>query len=306
MHVILFTNRTGIAQIDGNLVKHASGGELIVQPIEAGGVVGLEILVLDRGPGMEDVSACMRDGFSTSGTPGHGLGAVARLSDVFDLYSRPSQGTALLSRVWLGAPPAVRPAASPGFECRGVSVAKSGEPVCGDGWAVEVRESGLTLLVVDGLGHGAHAADAAAQAVQAFRREAWQEPQFVLDTLHRALRATRGAAAAIAQVDASERILHYTGVGNISGTIATPGKTTSLVSYGGIVGHQVRKIQQFSYPWPPQATLVMHSDGIATQWRLDQYPGIMKRDPALTAALLYRDFKRGRDDATVVVACGRG
>jgi hypothetical protein len=48
--------------------------------------------------------------------------------------------------------------------------------------------------------------------------------------------------------------------------------------------------------------LVMHSDGLATHWNLDQYPGLVGRRPSLIAGVLYRDFARGRDDVTVVVA----
>jgi hypothetical protein len=75
-----------------------------------------------------------------------------------------------------------------------------------------------------------------------------------------------------------------------------------MVSYNGTVGHEVRKIQEFTYQWPQQGLLVMHSDGLKTQWRLDRYPGLMHKHPSLIAGVLYRDFNRGRDDVTVLVA----
>jgi hypothetical protein len=78
-------------------------------------------------------------------------------------------------------------------------------------------------------------------------------------------------------------------------------KTNSLVSYNGTVGHEVRKIQEFVYPWPKGGLLVMHSDGLGTQWRLDRYPGLVAKHPSLLAGVLYRDFNRGRDDVTVLV-----
>ena len=59
--------------------------------------------------------------------------------------------------------------------------------------------------------------------------------------------------------------------------------------------------RQYQYPWPAGALLVMHSDGLASHWSLDSYPGLRLRHPALVAAVLYRDHQRGRDDVTVVV-----
>jgi hypothetical protein len=46
----------------------------------------------------------------------------------------------------------------------------------------------------------------------------------------------------------------------------------------------------------------MHSDGLTSRWKLADYLGLSHRVPALIAAILYRDFKRGRDDTTVLVA----
>ena len=67
------------------------------------------------------------------------------------------------------------------------------------------------------------------------------------------------------------------------------------------MGHECRKIQTFSYPWSKGSVLVLYSDGLQTRWTLDRYPALRGRDPALLAAVLYRDFARGRDDVTVVV-----
>ena len=70
----------------------------------------------------------------------------------------------------------------------------------------------------------------------------------------------------------------------------------------GTVGHSVAKIQQFSYPWEKNSALIMHSDGLTTRWNVELYPGLASRHPALMAAVLYRDFSRKRDDATILVS----
>ncbi|HEX6912237.1 MAG TPA: SpoIIE family protein phosphatase [Longimicrobium sp.] len=282
-----------------NLAKHArGGGVVIVRPCGRGPARGVELLAVDRGPGMRSVGDALRDGFSTAGSPGTGLGALQRMSDEFDLFSTAGQGTVLLSRVWGSDPGPADVEMSIGV----VSVAKPGEAVCGDGWSSAHLGSRCLLVCADGLGHGPEAAMASAAATRAFAAHAGEGPAPLLQRMHGALRPTRGAAVAVAEVDLGARVVRYAGVGNIAATLWAPGETRSLVSHNGIVGHEMRKVQVFEYPLPPQGLLVMHSDGVSTRWQLEKYPGLALRDPAVIAAVLYRDFCRGRDDATVVVA----
>jgi hypothetical protein len=123
----------------------------------------------------------------------------------------------------------------------------------------------------------------------------------MVEFAHGALRSTRGAALAVADLDLAREV-RYAGIGNIAGLVSTSHDTRHMVSHPGIVGHEVRKIQEFVYPWSQDSLLVMHSDGLATHWNLDQYPGLASRRPSLIAGVLYRDFTRGRDDVAVVVA----
>jgi hypothetical protein len=90
-------------------------------------------------------------------------------------------------------------------------------------------------------------------------------------------------------------------VGNIAGRVVSSGQSRHLTSYNGTVGHEVHKIQEFTYPWPSDALLIMHSDGLTAHWNLEAYPGLMSRHASLIAGVLYRDFNRGRDDVTVLV-----
>jgi hypothetical protein len=96
-------------------------------------------------------------------------------------------------------------------------------------------------------------------------------------------------------------------VGNVAGTIFVPGgKHINMVSHNGTIGAEASRIHEFTYDWPPGALLIMHSDGLSTHWSLEQYPGLIARHPSLTAAVLWRDFRRERDDATIVVAREKG
>lgn len=287
-----------VTEVANNLVNHAKDGELLLRSLQRDQISGLEILALDSGPGMVNVSECLRDGFSTKGTPGTGLGAIARLSAFFDIHSVPEVGTAIVAHLWSKPLPTQRLAA---LEIGVVCLPKLGETVCGDAWAVK-QESGRNLIIVaDGLGHGPLAAEASQKAVQVFQENSRLAPKQILEAVHDALRSTRGAAVAIALIDVNQQQVRFAGVGNIAGSVITASESRSMVSYNGIVGYQVRKIQEFVYPSPHGAMLILHSDGLATQWRVDRYPGLAASHPSLIAGVLYRDFKRSRDDVTVLV-----
>lgn len=259
--------------------------------------IGIEILALDRGPGIADLSRCLQDGFSTAGTAGAGLGAIRRLSNLFDVSSVPSIGTAIVARIVSKAESALS-----SVDFGAVCLPMSGESVCGDSWVVKSSSQRTAILVIDGLGHGLLAATAAQEAVRVFRQASQTDPAEIIQALHAALRPTRGGAAAVAVIDHTTRVLRFTGIGNISGTIVAMGRRQGLVSLSGTLGHSVRKFQTFEYTWPVGASLVLHSDGLSTHWDLARYPGLTIRHPALNAGVLYRDFRRERDDVTVLVA----
>jgi serine phosphatase RsbU (regulator of sigma subunit) len=183
----------------------------------------------------------------------------------------------------------------------GVNVPYPGEPVSGDAWATRETPGTTLLMVADGLGHGTNAAAASRAAVEAFRSERGAAPAESLERIHLALRATRGAAVAVAAVDREKGLVRFAGIGNVSGTIVSGETTRSVVSHHGTAGGAARRIQEFTYPWNGGDILVLHSDGLGSHWTLAGYPGLAQRHPALIAGVLYRDHRRGRDDTTVVV-----
>jgi anti-sigma regulatory factor (Ser/Thr protein kinase) len=288
-----------------NLVKHGREGELHLQHCEQNGLIGVEMLALDRGPGVTNIDVCLQDGFSTSGTAGTGLGAIRRLSSEFDIFSQPGKGTALLARFFSKAAGNSAGAPPPQVTVGAVQVPIRGESVSGDSWAIRTEERRSVLLIADGLGHGPGAAEASREAVAVLKRATDLEPLLLLETVHHALRPTRGAALAIAMIDHGLANLIFAGVGNISATIISGSVTQHLVSYSGTAGQAIRKVKAFTYPWPSGALLLMHSDGIHTNWRLDAYPGLAAKRPSLIAGVLYRDARRGRDDACIVVVRGK-
>jgi len=284
-----------------NLIKHGDGGEILVGPYEDQGKSGIEILALDRGRGMSNIDACFADGYSKAGTAGNGLGAVARQSHVVDVASWPGLGTAVLARLDRGTP--VRDAKRSHPPWGAVAVAMPGQEVNGDAWSVDDSSDGRTLFVADGLGHGPDAADASVEAVRLFQRHKGHQVPTLLDYVHGGLRSTRGAAVSIARINPGRDKIMFGGIGNVAGAIVAPSGIRRMVSLAGTAGHVVRKIQGFEYPYSG-GLVILHSDGLATSWTLDRYPGLLNAHPTLVAGVLYRDFARRRDDVTVLVGSG--
>lgn len=285
-------------ELASNLLKHARKGELILQKISnSQGNAGLDILGLDKGPGISNIAKAMRDGFSSSGTSGTGLGAISRLSSQFDLHSDQALGTAVWSRSYRNG---ITPVSEP-MEEGSICVAMAGETVSGDAVKTTSGISRKLVLVVDGLGHGPLAAEASNCAIDAFHDHQQRSPAEILNSIHSALRPTRGAAAAVAEISLPEKRIRFAGVGNIGATLHSSVRTRNLVSFNGTLGHNVQKISEFEYPLDPGALLIVYSDGLSGHWDLSKYQGLTMRRSTLIAGLLYRDFSRRRDDATVVV-----
>lgn len=292
-----------ITELATNIIKHGTAGELLFRPLEsADQPFGIEVLALDTGRGMANVGQTLVDGYSTAGTAGNGLGAVQRLADDFAIYSSPGKGTAIVSRV-RAAGRSIDTGGS--YRLGAVCVEKPGETISGDGWCVVARAGVLLAMVADGLGHGVSAAEASEEAVRILRHTQAQQPALIVDLMHAALQKTRGAALAVAAISGDGGTLRYAGLGNIGGVILdAKGERRSLVSQNGTAGVEARRIQEYTYPWQSGSILIMHSDGLKT-WTLDAYPGAPQHDPALLAGLLYRDFRRGTDDVTVLALTQR-
>ena len=280
-----------------NISKHAQRGEIILRSLVAPGIRGVDLVAIDSGPGIANLDRAIGDGYSTAGTSGHGLGAIGRLATSFDIFTTEGVGTVLSARIERDAP---RTTSGPRYEIGVVRVPKRGEEQCGDDWSIVIDKDGrATLTVADGLGHGRAAAEAASRAAEIGADRAAEQPAMVVSAIHAGLRSTRGAAVAVTEI--GETRVRFAGLGNISASTVGPTDSHSLVSHNGIAGHEMRKIQEFSYSWAAGSFLVVHSDGLSARWDLTRYPGLISRHPSVVAGVLYRDYSRGRDDALVIV-----
>ncbi|MEE7463680.1 anti-sigma regulatory factor [Methylobacterium fujisawaense] len=286
-----------VTELATNVVKYGVPGEVLVGTYEDGTGSGVEILVLDKGEGFSNLGLALTDGHSTGGSAGEGLGAVRRISDAFDIVSRPGLGTAVLARLSIDRKTVSD--AVPGYGA--VAVPLKGETANGDAYAVRERADGWTAVVSDGLGHGPEAAKASEEALKLFRRHQDKPPAAILSAIHAGLSHTRGGAISVARYERNRGTLAFAGIGNVLGAVVSGTVTRRTVSLAGTAGHAARRIQEFEYPMRPDDLFVLCSDGIATAWSLDAHPGIAAAHPTLVAGVIYRDFARARDDATVLV-----
>ena len=303
-----------VTEAASNLHKHARAGSLLLRVNRDETAPGIELITIDAGPGLADVGAAMRDGHSTAGSLGIGLGAIRRLADFCDLYSVPGQGTALIARFrpGTGSPDAAGSPAAPGLppaRYAGLTRPIAGEQDCGDVYGAvqtsggDTSEGGMggvaTAVLCDGLGHGPLAAAAATEGVAAVLDDPGAAPAALLERVHRRISGTRGAAVGIVQVTGT--VARYAGLGNIAACVLHQGSRKSMLSVPGIAGHQARTFRQFEYEVPPGAAVILHSDGISSRWQAAALPGLDGRDPLLIAAVLLGQAGIHRDDAGILV-----
>ncbi|MDF5755764.1 ATP-binding protein [Spongiactinospora sp. TRM90649] len=280
-----------VSEATSNLVKHAVEGVVLVRPHPERPDV-IEYVSIDRGPGFADLGRALRDGYSTAGTLGVGLGAISRLASGYDIYSVPGKGTVLTMHFSPDDVPV-----SP-LRASGLTRPIGEEMVCGDAYAAVETDDLITVALCDGLGHGPAAAEASAEAMEIFRRAAHLPPGEILTRVHEGIGHTRGGALAIARI--GRAAVTYAGIGNVAGWIISEGARRGLTSMPGIAGHQSRTPREFGYDLPRNATVVLHSDGLTSRWNPATVPGLFARSPSVISAALLREAGSRRDDACVV------
>lgn len=291
-----------ITELGTNLLRHASQGRLLIAvrlPFD-----DVEVISLDEGPGMPSVARSMEDGYSTGqGSPGTGLGAIRRQASSFEMHSAVPGGTICVARVRRTQERAehVKALEARHYAFGAICVPIHGESVCGDAWSVALDDTTATVLVADGLGHGPHAAAASQSALDEFAADAADDLRHLVERTHARLQTTRGAAICALRIDGENQTVSCAGAGNVVARIVSGVFDRSMVTQHGTAGVQIRKPDQSTLQMPQHGVTIVHSDGLASRWDTAPILPVLERDPTLAAAILYRNFSRGRDDATVVV-----
>lgn len=292
-----------VSEITSNMVKHAGRGQLLYRVRELPHSETIfEVISIDHGPGMSDTARMMKDGISTTGTLGEGLGAIKRLSTSFSLYSIPGWGTILYSLVATKKSSLSHDNVSD-VEIRALCVNKPKEKVCGDGYAMRHNGTSTMIFFADGLGHGEKAKEAVDEARNFFFETKVSDPVDLLKEMHQKLRKTRGLVGTVAVCDLFKREWRVCGIGNISTRVYTNIRHKNYMSYNGTVGMVIpTSMHTAVFPVEKNQHLIMCSDGLQSRWDLSKYPGVLKHDPMILAACFYKDFTRGNDDSSVLIA----
>lgn len=290
-----------VAELVSNVVKHAVGGQLLVKQVEENGLPGIEIICIDNGRGMTDVSRMVADGVSTKNTLGHGLGAIKRLSGFFQVYSQKDWGTVIVVRAFGEALPLFTKPAK--IEVRSIVLPKPGEEECGDGFHYKITGEQVRLFLGDGLGHGAEAAKAVGKAIEAFDACTENDPVEIIRYIDSCVKKTRGLVATVALFDLNERTWKICGVGNIATKINSPSFSKGYMAYNGIVGLNLpRTLNTQVIKHEKGQHIIMCSDGIKSRWDTTKYSAIWRYDLSILSASLLKDYARNTDDMSIV-AC---
>lgn len=318
---------TAASELARNIVKYAETGHITVGITEADRQTGLRIVATDRGPGIADVTAAVRDHYSTGGTLGLGLPGVKRLMDEVKIDTEPGKGTTVTATLWVsGSKSPGRPSTQPAkpfrlmapttvrLEPRGaddpaVSAAGRVQPhrterVSGDTVALRWIGDHVLVVLIDALGHGASAAKIAERAKTAINAAQSADVRSVMALIHNALRPTDGAAAAVVKVDPTKRTFEGVAVGNIR--IRVIGKSDHRLEWAaGTVGTSYRT-PTVSHDVLGDDTLLIYSDGVSDHFERSDYPGVCSDSPEVASRIIMERFGKDHDDAScVVLRCGR-
>ncbi len=292
-----------VSELTSNLIKHAGDGEILYRFTPNKDEPVFEILCIDKGPGIADPVSSMRDGTSTTKTLGQGLGAMQRLSTTFQILSLRQWGTVLYCRIGTESKHLEHSRSGFDLDIKTLCIPKMHEEVCGDGYKIVQTTSHIKILFGDGLGHGPRAKEAMDTAENFFFESDEVDPVALMRTVHEAVRRTRGLVATIAVMDKANQTWNICGVGNISTRLYTGIEYRNYMSYNGTIGLNIPKsMNPTVIPVERNQHLVMCSDGITTRWNLGAYPSAFKNDPTLLAAAIYKDFSRGNDDSSILIA----
>ena len=306
-----------VQEMGTNAARYADGGGCLHWTTTPGEAAGLELFYCDRGPGIYDLERAFRDGVSSGGSLGTGFGAMRRLLDEFDAYStvrgttrrltqqrRQTHGTALLGRKWVAPARDEREFERSRLLAKRLgawSRARPGEETNGDVYFVGEHEGEMLLAVVDGLGHGSGAREAAQAAVDTLAQWQGEALDEVVWAVHDSLRATRGAVLGAVVVDRERGSFTYAGVGNVETRVLGSPEPARPIPSNGTLGARLSQVRVWPHRWTEGTTLVLASDGLSTTWDIAAYPGLLTKSPQMLAGLLLRDFSRNSDDATVLV-----
>jgi anti-sigma regulatory factor (Ser/Thr protein kinase) len=309
------------SELAQNLIANeVINGRIIISELIDGNRKGIEIISLDEGPGISDVSAVMEDGFSSTNGLGIGLGAVKRMMSEVKItskprggdkgpkvYSRRNIGTKIIARKYLKEKKEHLKIRTNRLRFGIFTRSKLGERYNGDTYFLKRYHNTVVFSVIDGLGHGKGASEPAKKAYLYLDDHYQEELESIINGLHQNLKRTRGAAISIAKVDENSQKLQYIGIGNVltriynKNSVISENQPIRPVNYNGTLGIALRSFKLCEYDWSSDYVITMASDGISSRFNPRTIPGLLKQHPIIIAKTLLDEFGKDHDDATILV-----
>ena len=302
-----------VSELVTNVLKHGGnkGRIMICQLLTPDNRKAMEIWCCDSGDGIKDIGNAMNDGFSEKKSLGIGLGTIRRFSDIFEINpvlseNRNNPDLQILRTFshcirivkwvpeirWLGT--------NHNLIAGAVSRCKPGEKINGDLYLISHLNAVTSIAaVIDGLGHGNEANMASAIIKEQILLKSELPPDELIKCIHQSAKGTRGAVIGLVRIDTGNSKLLFAGIGNVEGFVHSPSGKKSLISWGGILGHNIRTPRVFEFPFMPGDLVCLFSDGITTRWNTDEID--WKDHPQKIAELLINTYSRPNDDATVLI-----
>jgi negative regulator of sigma-B (phosphoserine phosphatase) len=179
----------------------------------------------------------------------------------------------------------------------------AGQTASGDMYLMKPCRGRVLIAVVDGLGHGTEAAEAAAQAIAALDACAPVSLELLVTLCHEKIAETRGVTLTVASIETLRGEMDWLGVGNVEAVLLPAGESRrrkkAVVLRSGIVGDRLPTLRASTVPVEPGDLLVIATDGVGGGFSdfVDR-----KAAPRRIAADIIRECGRTSDDALVLVA----
>jgi len=289
-----------VSELATNIIKHATRGIITVELISDSVRNGIAVKSQDNGPGF-DPAVALADGFSTTKSLGRGLGVINRFVDELDILT-PQQNnheTAISCKKWLQSDIATpKPHNVRALDIGVVSKPKPGQELNGDAFFIKNTETGTVIALIDGLGHGYPAFNAAAK--QYIQSHLDQSLDSLFEGVDRACLGTNGVVMSLAHFDRVQGKIIFAGVGNISAKLVGGTEKHDLLAKRGILGRHPPAIKQTEVYWHQHLGLVMHSDGLSYKWYWKDFSFFFDKSAQFIAEHMHRTLLMHNDDASLI------
>ena len=301
-----------ISELGTNVLKHGGGkGKIVICQIDDDARKALEIWCCDAGNGIPNYQEALQDGYTKKDTLGIGLGTISRFSDEIEInpITSPSfkenffsvnseYNHCIRSLKWVPKKPWIE--LNNKLIIGAATRCYPGEMLNGDAYLVNHISNNISVAaVIDGLGHGKEANLASEKAKEQIILKSDVQLDSLMKKVHNSIRGTRGAVLGLASIDTDINKVYFSGIGNIESFVIADGEKKTLLSFGGIMGHNMRTPRIFENDFKPGYTLCMYSDGVTTRWKHEDID--WNESPQSNAELILNNYTRTNDDATILI-----